>query len=65
MTLATVIAHTEETAPLIAPPIVIAAVAAVVFLALLVVVWSYRHVAHRHNDKTDLHADAATHGTGH
>jgi hypothetical protein len=64
MTLATVLAHTEEVAPLIAPPIVIGAVAAVIFLVLLVVTWSFRDIAHRHSDKTDLRADRA-HGAGH
>jgi len=63
--LATVIAHAaEETAPLIAPPIVIATIAAVILLVLLVVVWSYRDIAHRHSDKKDLRADLGADASG-
>lgn len=61
---ATVLAHAEETAPLIAPPLVIAGVAAAIFLVLLVVTWSFRDVAHRHSDKTELRAERAQ-GAGH
>lgn len=57
MTFAALFAHTEEVAPLIAPPLVIAGVAAALLLVLLVVVWSFRDIAHRHSDKAHLRAD--------
>lgn len=53
MTLATAIfASEEELAPLIAPPEVIAGVAALVFLMLGLVTFAYRDVANRHSNKT-------------
>lgn len=45
--------HAHELAPIIAPPILIAGVAAVIFTLGLIVTWSYRDVAHRHAHKTD------------
>ena len=51
----------EELAPLIAEPWVFAAIAASIFLILALVTWSYRDVAHRHNDKTSG-ADGREHG---
>jgi uncharacterized membrane protein len=51
----------EELAPLIAPPWVFALIAAVIFITLAFVSWSYRDVAHRHNDKTRTD-DAPGHG---
>lgn len=54
------------TAPIIAPPWVFPLIAAIVFIVLAVVSWSYRDVANRHSDKT---SDAASHsehgGHGH
>ena len=59
--LSTLLVETEEElAPLIAEPWVFAVIAAAVFIALAVVSWSYRDVAHRHNDKTS--SDAQGHG---
>jgi hypothetical protein len=61
--LSTLLAETEEElAPLIAEPWVFAAIAAAVFIALAFVTWSYRDVAHRHNDKT---SGAEGRGHGH
>jgi hypothetical protein len=52
-TLAAVVAeHEEELAPLIAPPIVFAGIAAAIFVVLAFVTWSFRDVANRHSDKT-------------
>ncbi|QEO09739.1 hypothetical protein [Protaetiibacter larvae] len=59
--LSTLLAAEEELAPLIAPPIVFAAVAAAIFIVLGFVTWSYRDVANRHSDKT-AGQDAAGHG---
>lgn len=42
------IASEEQLAPLIAPPIVIAGVAALLFLMLGLVTFAYRDVANRH-----------------
>jgi hypothetical protein len=44
--------HEEELAPMIAPPEVFAGVAAVIFIILAFVTWSFRDVANRHSDKT-------------
>ena len=61
--LSTLLAETEEElAPLIAEPWVFAVISAVVFLVLALVSWSYRDVAHRHNDKT---SGAEGRGHGH
>lgn len=51
-TLATAILAAEKLAPLIAPPEVIAGVAALVFLMLGLVTFAYRDVANRHSNKT-------------
>ncbi len=47
-----ILASEEELAPLIAPPEVIAGVAALVFLMLGLVVFAYRDVANRHSHKS-------------
>jgi len=53
MTLATaILASEEELAPLIAPPLVIAGVTALVFLMMGLVTFAYRDVANRHSNKT-------------
>jgi len=44
------------------PALVFAAIAAVAFLALGVVVWSFRDVANRHSQKTN---GSAGHGSDH
>jgi hypothetical protein len=61
---ATVLAETEELAPLIAPPLVIAGVAVAVFIVLAIVTWSFRDVANRHSQKT-AKGDHDSHGAGH
>jgi hypothetical protein len=67
--LSTLIAEThEELAPLIAPPWVFALIAAIVFIVLALVTYSYRDVANRHSDKVaehDAHGGAQGHGGGH
>jgi heme/copper-type cytochrome/quinol oxidase subunit 2 len=55
-------AKTEELAPLIMPPLAFAAIAAVVFLTLMIVTWSFRDVANRHSDKTNARSGANSHG---
>lgn len=45
------IASEEQLAPLIAPPIVIAGVAALLFVMLGLVTFAYRDVANRHSGK--------------
>ena len=60
--LSTLIAQTEEElAPLVAEPWVFAAIAALIFIALGFITWSYRDVSHRHADKAANDA----HGHGH
>ncbi|WBU38979.1 hypothetical protein [Homoserinibacter sp. YIM 151385] len=54
--------HHEELAPIIMPPIAFAIVAAVVFIGLALVTFSYRDVANRHSDKV---GDAPEGGHGH
>ena len=49
--LATVFAETHELAPLLMPPIAFAGVAAVIFIVLGYVTWSFRDVANRHSEK--------------
>ena len=44
-------AHEEELAPLVAPPIVFAGIAAGIFIVLGLVSWSFRDVANRHSAK--------------
>jgi len=62
MNLVALVLSEEELAPLIMPPLAFAAIAAVVFLALAIVVWSYRDVSNRHT-KTPSGHDA--HSAGH
>lgn len=45
-------ASSEELAPLIMPPLAFAGIAVAFFVIAGLVSWSYRDVAHRHNDKT-------------
>ena len=56
--------HAHELAPIIAPPLVIAGIAAVLFAVGLIVTWSFRDVAHRYADRIDRRAQNA-HGAGH
>lgn len=53
----------EELAPMVAPPWVFALIAAVVFVVMGFVVYSYRDVANRHSDKVAAHE--AAHGSDH
>jgi len=62
--IATALAATEELAPLLAPPIVFALIAVVVFAALGFVTWSFRDVANRHSHKAGK-AGHDSHGAGH
>ena len=62
--IATLIAETEELAPLLMPPIAFSGIAVVLFLALGFVTWSFRDVANRHSNKTSK-AGADSHGAGH
>ncbi|RQP10117.1 MAG: hypothetical protein EAS51_09705 [Microbacteriaceae bacterium] len=55
----------EELAPMIAPPWVFALVAAVIFIVLGFVTYSYRDVANRHADKVAAHDAEHGHGGGH
>jgi hypothetical protein len=48
----------EELAPLIMPPLAFAGIAAAFFVILAIVSWSWRDVAHRHNDKTSAASDS-------
>ncbi|MFT4028920.1 MAG: hypothetical protein QM675_03505 [Protaetiibacter sp.] len=58
------IAAAEEPAPLIAPPWVFALIAAIVFIVLAFVTYSYRDVANRHSDKVAADGADDTHGHG-
>lgn len=62
--LLTLIAETEEKAPLLMPPLAFAGIAVAVFLLLGFVTWSFRDVANRHSNKTAQGGDAH-HGAGH
>lgn len=64
--LALAAAEGHQLAPMIMDPIWFAVVAAVVFVVLGLVVWSFRDVANRHSYKTGpvSHGDSA-HGTDH
>jgi hypothetical protein len=53
----------HELAELVLPVWAFPTIAAVIFLVLAVVTWSYRDVAHRHNDKTS--GDAGSHQDAH
>jgi hypothetical protein len=61
--LLTLIAETEEKAPLLMPPLAFAGIAVAVFLLLGFVTWSFRDVANRHGNKTAKGGDS--HGAGH
>jgi len=67
LTLASAIIAAEELehelAPLVAPPLVLGGVAALVFLMLGVVTFAYRDVANRHSNKTG--SSTSGHETGH
>jgi len=62
--IASVLAETEELAPLLMPPIAFALVAVAVFTALGFVTWSFRDVANRHSNKTSKPGHDS-HGAGH
>ena len=47
-----ILASEEELAPLFAPPLVIAGIAALFFLMIGLVTFAYRDVANRHSHKT-------------
>jgi hypothetical protein len=48
----------HELAELVLPVWAFPTIAAAIFLLLAIVTWSYRDVAHRHNDKTTAAADS-------
>mgnify|MGYP001199834864 CR=1 FL=1 len=52
----------HELAELVLPVWAFPTIAAVIFVVLAAVTWSYRDVYHRHNDKT---ADASSHQDAH
>lgn len=56
-------AGTEELAPLLMPPLLFAGIAVVIFLALGLVVWSFRDVSNRQGQNAGKAGDA--HGAGH
>ena len=51
----------EELAPLIMPPLAFAGIAVAFFVIAGLVSWSYRDVAHRHNDKTSSSDSQSSH----
>lgn len=51
MSLTSLVIASEELAPLIAPPLVLAGVAALAFLMMGLVTFAYRDVANRHAHK--------------
>lgn len=57
VTLLPIEAH-EELAELVLPIWAFPAIAAGIFLLLAIISWSYRDVAHRHNDKTSGASDS-------
>lgn len=57
VTLLPIEAH-EELAELVLPTWAFPAIAAGIFLLLAIISWSYRDVAHRHNDKTSGASDS-------
>jgi hypothetical protein len=61
--LVTLVAKTEELAPLLMPPIAFAGVAVCIFVLLGFITWSFRDVANRHSNKTTTSGDS--HGAGH
>jgi nitrate reductase NapE component len=60
-------AEPEALAPLIFPSWLFPLIAVAIFLALGLIVWSYRDVANRHSDRVARAAERAdaTHGTIH
>jgi len=69
---ATILAESEKTFPMIAPTWVFGVIPLVIFIALGLVMWTYRDVANRHTHKPEAHATehaggagAGSHGTGH
>lgn len=62
MSLTSLVIASEELAPLIAPPLVIAGVAALAFLMMGLVTFAYRDVANRHAHKRAPHGG---HDAGH
>jgi hypothetical protein len=63
-TLITILAETEAPAPLIMPAWIFPLLAAIFFVVAGFVVWSYRDVAHRHDEKL-TGAGAEGHDAGH
>ena len=70
--LVSVLAATDEHVTLPFPPIVFGLIAAVIFLVLALVTWSYRNVANRHPQKSakfaqthDVHGHADRTGADH
>ena len=61
--LLTLVAETEELAPLLMPPLAFAGIAVAVFVLLGFVTWSFRDVANRHSQKTG--SQGGSHGAGH
>lgn len=59
--LATVLAETEELAPLIMPPLAFVGVSVAIFVLLGFITWSFRDVSNRHSNKTR----GDSHGAGH
>ena len=57
-----ILASEEELAPLFAPPLVIAGIAALFFLMIGLVTFAYRDVANRHSHKTGTQSG---HDAGH
>ena len=62
MSFTSLLIASEELAPLIAPPLVIAGVAALAFLMMGIVTFAYRDVANRHVGKGPARGG---HGAGH
>ncbi|KQV26624.1 MULTISPECIES: hypothetical protein [unclassified Microcella] len=65
MSLTSLLIASEELAPLIAPPLVIAGVAALAFLMMGIVTFTYRDVANRHAGKGPARGHDAGHDGGH
>lgn len=72
MELTTLLLAESEKAPMIAPTWVFGVIPLVLFLALGLIMWTYRDVANRHTHKAEAHATdhaasagATSHGSGH
>jgi hypothetical protein len=60
-----VLAAAADTSSHELPPVVYGIIAGIVFLSLAVVTWSYRDVAHRHQEKSTPTSAHAQNHTGH